>query len=88
MQLGCVNPRLYSMRQDFDLLWNIANLIYLFRLCSGLIVTSYSQYSPDDSYKSSLSEAIHQYKNYKKVHVVDEDEDNFIGIMPCESSNV
>ena len=74
-------PQCQRTRVLFDkIVWNWS----IFRLCSGLIVTSYAKYHPDESYKTSMSKAIQQYEDYKKIYVVDEDEGNFKGISLWE----
>ena len=52
-------------------------------------MTSYSKYAPDESYKNSMSKAIQDYKDYKKLFVVDEGEGNFKGTitMPYHVDN-
>ena len=39
---------------------------YLFRTCSGLILTSYNRFIPDKSFKEKLSQAIYTYNLHKK----------------------
>ena len=69
------------MPQDqFEILFlNVIEYCFTFSLCSGLIVTSYSKYTPDNSYKRVMSKTIQQYKDFKNIHVVDEDRGNFPG---------
>ena len=38
-----------------------------------MIVTSYAKYPEDESYKSYLSKSLEQYKNYRKMYVLDPD---------------
>ena len=54
-----------------------------------MIVTSYAKYASDESYKDSMSMAIQDYKDYKKLFVVDKDEGNFKGtiLMPYYVAN-
>ena len=44
-----------------------------FRPCSGLVVSGYSRRStlPDMSWNKNLQKAISQYKNFKKMYIVD-----------------
>ena len=35
--------------------------------CTGLEITSYAKYHPDEKFKKRLSQTIYQYKTYKKM---------------------
>ena len=39
----------------------------LFSRCSGLEITSYVKYDPDENFESRFSQTIYQYKTYKKM---------------------
>ena len=47
--------------------------------CSGLIITSYSRYSPDKSFETYLSKALEQYRIFKRIYNVDDKTKEFDG---------
>ena len=46
-------------------------ILFIFSPCSGLIVTSFTKYAPDDSFETNMLKAIEQYKSFKKMYIVD-----------------
>ena len=70
----------YTTCKRFALIFLISIHITFFSPCSGLIVTSYSKFSPDKSFETYLSKAIEQYKMFKKMFVVDNTTTKYEGI--------
>ena len=53
-------------------------ILFIFRICSGLILTRYSRFDPDNSFKEKLSLAINEYNNHKKIFALSEKFKGFI----------
>ena len=45
--------------------------LFVFSLCSGLVVSGYSKTQTDESFNTFIGPALDPYRKYKKMYIVD-----------------